>query len=207
MFEQVLGEPTQSLLAGLSGLSEMRSFYLGGGTALALHWGHRRSEDLDWFSSTEFDPSSLARRLGELGPIRATKVTAASWTGMVAGVEVGFYHYPYLVLAPFESFRGLLVGSPQDILCMKLAAIASRAAKRDYVDIFFGLKTGVSLRTLLDWMAKKYSNADYSEYHLVRSLVYFDEVEEQPMPEMLQSADWMHIRSFLQDEVRKLRIV
>lgn len=36
----------------LAGQPFMRSFYLAGGTALALQIGHRISKDLDWFSPT-----------------------------------------------------------------------------------------------------------------------------------------------------------
>src|SRR6266542_3121408 len=38
-------------------------FVLYGGTGLALHLGHRVSEDFDFFSSAAFDPARLQARL------------------------------------------------------------------------------------------------------------------------------------------------
>jgi hypothetical protein len=39
-------------------------FYLGGGTAVALQLGHRRSVDFDWFTSAHLtDPLRLAASL------------------------------------------------------------------------------------------------------------------------------------------------
>jgi len=50
MFRAILPPAQQAVLERLSGLDEVRSFYLAGGTALALQLGHRRSVDLDFFS-------------------------------------------------------------------------------------------------------------------------------------------------------------
>ena len=150
------------------------------------------------------DPAMLAKHLAALGSICVTKETVGSLSGLVSNVELGFYHYPYSLLEPIESFRGFSVASWKDILCMKMTAVGSRAAKRDYVDIYFGLKAGLSLRQLLDLVKRKFGAVEYSEYHLVRSLIYFDEVEDEPMPEMLQSIEWPQVRSFLHAEVRRL---
>ena len=87
---------------------------------------------------------------------------------------------------------------------MKLAAIGQSAAKRDYVDLFFGLQEGLSLRELLDSMKRKYASVDYSEYHLVRSLAYFDEVEAEPMPTLLADVSWEQICAALHEEIRSL---
>lgn len=36
-----------------------KGFYLAGGTALAIHYGHRISVDLDWFSPEPFEDGML----------------------------------------------------------------------------------------------------------------------------------------------------
>ena len=87
---------------------------------------------------------------------------------------------------------------------MKLVALSQRAAKRDYVDISVGLQSGLTLRELLDLMKRKYAGVDYSEYHFVRSLTFFDDVEKDPMPYMFAPLSWEAVRSFLCEEVRRL---
>ncbi len=43
-----------------------------GGTALAVHLRHRRSDDLDLFTSHVFDPDPLHAALGARGDFRLT---------------------------------------------------------------------------------------------------------------------------------------
>lgn len=53
-------------LAGLAALPALKTFYLAGGTALALYWGHRTSVDLDFFSHDRVDEDVLLGRLNAL---------------------------------------------------------------------------------------------------------------------------------------------
>ena len=57
MFRDILTESQQALLELLSRIVEVRTFYLAGGTALALHLGHRRSHGI------HVDPYHLLRSL------------------------------------------------------------------------------------------------------------------------------------------------
>lgn len=204
MFEQVLAQPTQSLLERLSAAPVAETFYLAGGTGLALQLGHRMSQDLDWFCREEFDGVSLATELRRIGTVQVTEQKPGTLVAAVDKIEVGFYRYDYPQLLPLVSYGGNTVAAWQDILCMKLAAIGQRSAKRDYVDIYFGVQEGLSLRELFDLMKKKYGGVEFSEYHLVRSLIYFDEVESEPMPRMLKSIEWEDIKRTLERQVREL---
>ncbi len=47
MFEKILSPAAINVIETLS--ADLDSFYLAGGTALALQLGHRRSDDLDFF--------------------------------------------------------------------------------------------------------------------------------------------------------------
>ena len=54
---EVLGIRQLRVVTQLGPLLTRRGFYLAGGTALALHLGHRYSVDLDWFTAEPFaDP-------------------------------------------------------------------------------------------------------------------------------------------------------
>lgn len=61
------------LLSRLTQAPALDGFHLGDGTSLALRYGHRLSVDLDFFSTSPFDPQDLAVRLDlpestEVGP-------------------------------------------------------------------------------------------------------------------------------------------
>jgi hypothetical protein len=52
---EILPEPTKNLLGKFGEDDLPEKSCLGGGTAIALHIGHRQSVDLDWFTAQEFD--------------------------------------------------------------------------------------------------------------------------------------------------------
>ena len=61
--ETVSGEQLEAIRLLAPPLTK-RQMYLAGGTSVALQLGHRRSVDLDWFSSQPIaDPMALARDL------------------------------------------------------------------------------------------------------------------------------------------------
>ena len=62
MFGKVLPRTTQANLGMLSQIEEIKQAYLAGGTALALHLGHRESKDLDFFTQHEFESSTLLQK-------------------------------------------------------------------------------------------------------------------------------------------------
>lgn len=57
----------QRVLAEIGPFLSERGFYLAGGTAVALHLGHRRSVDLDWFAPEFPDLERLADDLQRQG--------------------------------------------------------------------------------------------------------------------------------------------
>ncbi|MFQ5657921.1 MAG: nucleotidyl transferase AbiEii/AbiGii toxin family protein, partial [Candidatus Methylomirabilales bacterium] len=67
MHPEVLPLRARRLCGKLMRLPALRPFYLAGGTGLALHLGHRRSEDLDFFSRRAFHPSALPQALETVG--------------------------------------------------------------------------------------------------------------------------------------------
>ena len=66
--EEILTERQREALRLLGAKATERDFYLAGGTAIALHLGHRRSVDFDWFLSERMeDPLRLSGELQEEG--------------------------------------------------------------------------------------------------------------------------------------------
>ena len=57
MHTETLSENTRIVLGKIASVA--RPFYLAGGTALALQFGHRISVDLDFFSQDSFSVSML----------------------------------------------------------------------------------------------------------------------------------------------------
>ena len=59
MHPRVLGKPAWELVRGLVRSEVLEGWTLCGGTGVALQFGHRISEDLDFFRSGDFDVDAL----------------------------------------------------------------------------------------------------------------------------------------------------
>jgi hypothetical protein len=86
---------------------------------------------------------------------------------------------------------------------MKLSAIASRGTKRDFVDLYV-LAQQYGLDQLLIWFQKKYVQTNYSMVHVLKSLAYFEEAEQDPMPDMLVPLSWDEVKQFFTHEAARL---
>lgn len=186
----------------------IKSFYLAGGTGCALHIGHRRSQDFDLFSPVDFDIYALQNALRNLGDFVADYSDAGTLVGRLNGTKIGLFHYAYPLLEPTEDFLGVRVGSLVDIGCMKIDAISSRGTKRDFVDIFFVHKSlGLDLKALFAHFERKYGPTGFNRHHVLKSLVYFEDADKEPEPEMLADFSWAETKRFFIESIGIFRPV
>jgi hypothetical protein len=192
---EILARQQQKVLAQLGPLLTQRGFYLAGGTAVALHLGHRRSVDLDWFTAEALsDTMRLAQDLREQGiPFVAGMAAPGTLHGTIRGVRVSLLEYRYPLLAALRPWRGgsRIAGRP-DLAAMKLAAVAQRGAKKDFVDVYALGHGRCSLRQMLRWYQEKYAVHDVA--HLLYSLAYFDDADAERMPRLLWDVQWRTIK-------------
>ena len=198
-------DPVQrQVLASLAPLVRDRGYYLAGGTAIALRLGHRKSVDLDWFTSDRIgEPLQLAAAIREAGmPFETSQVDRGTLHGALSGLRLTFLEFSYPLLQPLDSWPecDCPVASPDDLAAMKLSAIAQRGARKDFVDIFgLGLRH-LSLPEMLESYQRRFGIQDIA--HVLYSLTYFDDAEAEPMPPMLWEVDWDAVRSAIGDWVR-----
>lgn len=185
--------------------SFLSSFYLSGGTALSLHLGHRESEDLDFFNQASFNPYKLEREIIRYGTLSQTELAEGTLNTFLNSVKLQFLEYPYPLLEPTINWKGIKLSSIIDIACTKLQTISMRGSKKDFVDLYFLLKE-YSLADLIAATEKKYILSDYSQTHIIKSLVYFTDANEQPMPRMHTKADWTEIKNSLVKAVKSLSL-
>lgn len=171
----------------------LSDFYLSGGTALALQIGHRESEDLDFFTQTEFKPVSFQPSLAAFGPLEQTEIAQGTLNTFINGVQLQLLKYPYQLLEDTLNFEGIQLSSVLDIACTKLLTVSSRGSKKDFIDLFF-LFEKYSLNELIHSVEKKYQGIDYSIPHILKSLVYFETAETEPMPRMHKTVEWDQVK-------------
>jgi hypothetical protein len=197
-----LPKAQQELLARLSRAEWTAFFYLAGGTALALHIGHRRSIDFDFFSATEFDQSKLGNRLAAMGKVMRLAESEGTLHCTLDGIKLSFFHYPHPLCRAIE-WQKLHIASILDIAVMKLEAIAGRGNKKDFVDLYFILQR-FNLTELLQKHEQKYGPDWSNRYHLLKSLIYFADAEQDPMPELLQPVSWLTVKETISRSVQRI---
>ena len=196
----------RSILMGFAKSDLSREFYLGGGTALALHLGHRLSVDLDFFSGTQQDipalKEALRRALKEFSPI----LSDSSWGNLVYLVEdvrVGFYGYGYEMVNPLLQAEGMALASLEDIGLMKLDALLSRASRKDFHDLY-AICQRISLRKLLDLAPRKYSSVRDFEAQVARHMVLFERAEaESPLP-LIEQVEWDVVKAWFRKQAKEI---
>jgi hypothetical protein len=200
---EVITASTEGALRTLVDANWLDRFYLAGGTGLALQFGHRLSRDLDFFAADLFDEDSLLQRLQALADFSLVAKSPHTLHAAIQGSKVSFLGYAYPVLFPFAQFLQVSVADPRDIACMKISAIASRGMKRDFVDLYVSAQR-FGLTNLLQWFDRKYAQARHNRLHILKSLIFFDDAERDPMPHMLVPLDWDEVKQFFRCDVPQL---
>jgi predicted nucleotidyltransferase component of viral defense system len=193
MYEEVFHKKTKLVFGQIAENKFINNFYLAGGTALALQFGHRKSIDLDWFSPKPFSTKKIKESLKKIGELEVDSEQKDTLNCRLNGVKLSFFEYPYKVLFPFIEYSGINVANFKDIACMKLDAISSRGSKKDFIDLYFLLKE-ISLDEILNLFDQKYKEIKYNKMHLLKSLTYFEEAEEEPMPKMIKEVKWGNVK-------------
>jgi len=193
---------TRKLLIELGNSGITRNFYLSGGTALALYYGHRQSDDLDYFSKDDFDPALLMQKLEIFGKVSQILIDKGTLNCVINHVKLQFLHYPYPLIAPFKEIESTNISSIEDLACTKIITISSRGSKKDFIDIWEILKN-ITIAELFSLVEKKYKNLDFNQIHLLKSLSYFEDADSQPMPKMnSNSITWEEIKKEIMNKVK-----
>ncbi|MSP60848.1 MAG: hypothetical protein EXR72_10995 [Myxococcales bacterium] len=176
-------------------------FYLAGGSALAWHLRHRRSNDLDFFSLTPSVGLEGVRR-GLAHGIPAAVALSSSDVAMkvrLGDTMVDFVSYPYPPLdAPRVGPRGFPVAGVRDLAAMKVATIASRGLRRDFWDLFAILDgPRMTLQDAVESYRARFGLTEAASYHVMRALTFFEDAERDPLwPQGLTSRKWASIKRF-----------
>ena len=116
-------------------------------------------------------------------------------------VKIQLLYYPYSLIEQLIPWNGIHLSSVIDIACTKLMTISMRGSKKDFIDLNFILQQ-ISLQDLFVRLEKKYTGVDYNYPHILKSLVYFDDADNQPMPRMHKDVTWETIKEGLMKEVK-----
>jgi hypothetical protein len=204
-----LAEEQRRALDRLSTSAASTGFYLAGGTAVAMHCGHRRSLDLGLFSlAPDADLDAAERWITKVFE-RCEVITRsdAALQLVCDGARIDLVRYPYAPLeAPELREGGILLARLRDLGTMKLAAIARRGLRRDFWDLFAILEIGgQDLAALTRDYVTKFGVRENDLYHVAKALTFFDDAERDPaLPAGMTPALWASIKDFFRRQAPRL---
>ncbi len=198
-FSAVRPPSTLAILRTLMGIESLNHFFLVGGTALALHIGHRVSVDLDLFTQDEFYCGDILEDLEKRFHYTIVKKQEKNLMMVYLSdpefpdqpVKVDFLRYPAKIIDKVIHENNLRVLSLKDIIPMKLAAISGRGAKKDFYDIYH-LLDFYSLSRMMDFFSEKYPNT--AHFQVLKSLLYFTDAENDLDPISLKNVFWNDVK-------------
>jgi hypothetical protein len=166
-----------------------RGFVLYGGTALALRFEHRRSEDFDFFSNQPFaadeleaeapflrgavrlqsSPNTLVYRVDRGGPVNVS---------FFGGLTLRRVRDPETVEGP----PALRVASPLDLAATKVKVVQDRALSKDYLDVSQLLEQGIGLGDALG-AARAVYGPGFNPLPSLKALCYFGDGDLVSLPQ------------------------
>jgi hypothetical protein len=190
---------TLGLIKNIQNIELFSQTRLVGGTSLALQFGHRESVDIDLFGSIPSEHNEIKSALNVVGEVETITISKNIHIFSVTGIKVDIVNYPFIWLTPPIKTDGVILAEVSDIAAMKLAAVTGRGSKKDFIDLYFILKR-YSLKEILSFYAQKYNEA--SEFLVLKSLVWFADAENEPMPKMNEEIRWNDVKSVIRKEVK-----
>ena len=175
MHKEVFTSAQLKLLAIVKMFS--KKFGLAGGSAVALHLGHRESIDFDLFSFEEFSNYSIKTKVARTTTIDTVLVNKkGEYTFLIDGVKFTFFQFPYRINFS-ESLDGIV--KLPDILtlaAMKAFALGRRAKWKDYVDLYFILKANHTVSEITEKGVEIFGN-EFNEKIFRTQLAYFKDID------------------------------
>jgi hypothetical protein len=173
------------LIRKLQEKTYLEEFYLVGGTGLALQIGHRKSDDIGFFTNNDFDNNRVLEKLEEDFEYQADQVEKNTIKGTIHGIKVDLLTHKYTLLDQIQNLEKIRIVSIKDIAAMKVNAVSNDGTRiKDFIDIYYLLET-YSIEDILTFFSKKYTLRN--SLHALKSLTCFEEVNLSDWPDIIRN--------------------
>lgn len=147
MHIEILSENQKSLLGLVANFK--KEYYLVGGTAIALQIGHRQSIDFDLFKVSTINRKKILDTIIQSKANYKVNYSSSEQLNVtVEGVKFTFFQYPYLIphQTKFENY--VTMPNLLDLAAMKAFALGRRSKWKDYVDLYFLIKSHFTIEQI-----------------------------------------------------------
>ncbi len=182
-------------------------YCLVGGTAIALHIGHRRSIDFDLFKYSMLKHKDILSKVSASGySYSITRRVEEQMNILIHGVKFTFFEYPFKIEVKYTFEDNIRVPGLLDLSAMKAYALGRRSKWKDYVDLYFILKNYYSIEQISDRANEIYDQL-FSEKLFRAQLCYFDDIDHtEQIDYIVTPVSGDEIKSFLTDKATQINI-
>lgn len=196
MHKEILNQNQVELLNLIADFK--REFYLVGGTAIALHIGHRRSIDFDLFKSKSIHSSKIIAKIKSQNiHYIITRNVSEQLNLIISDVKFTFFEYPYPIEPKIKFENYIKLPTLIDLAAMKAFALGRRSKWKDYVDLYFIIKNDYTIKEICV-RAVSIFEQQFSEKLFRAQLTYFKDIDYTEAVEYLvEPIDEEEIKNFL----------
>ncbi len=191
------------LLKMIDGCDFLDKYVLVGGSALSMHLCHRKSEDLDFFTYDDsFDKQKIFAYIQTFKNKEIINQTDEQVDALLDGVKVTFFNAQWGFLKPIK-IKKFNLSSLESIATMKINVLFLRAKYRDYYDIYFLVKRGMSLRKIFACSLDVLESINFKLFSV--ALLYTDDIEDDNI-EYLEPKEVVSkekIRVFFEEKINR----
>lgn len=179
------------------------TWYLAGGTALALQTGNRRSVDLDFFcEANDFDNAELLQKFVAVPDWQVSMDRKNTIYGALFKAKISFIAYPFFVPKQKPHQYGTVrILDKLDVAVMKIIAVSQRGKKRDFFDLYWCAHNIEPLENIIKRLKTQYPSIAHNYHHILKALLYFEDAESDPEPEIYFDASWKQVKKFFNKEI------
>jgi predicted nucleotidyltransferase component of viral defense system len=182
LHREILNSKQVELLPLISAFK--REYYLVGGTAIALHFGHRRSVDFDLFKFSQINHNrNIDKLIKSKFDYKITRRVYEQMNVEINSVKLTFFQYPFDIKPTIGFDKIIKMPSLLDLAAMKAYALGRRAKWKDYVDLYF-ISEKYSLKEISDRAEVLFADL-FSEKLFRSQLSYFDDIDYSEEVEFL----------------------
>ena len=191
------------LLKMIESCDFLDKYVLVGGSALSLHLCHRKSEDLDFFTYEDsFDKGEIFAYIQTFKNKEILNQTQSQVDVLLDGVKVTFFNAQWRFLKPMK-IQKFNLSSLDAIAAMKINVLFLRAKYRDYYDIYFLAKSGMSLRKIFACGLEVLDGINFKLFSV--ALLYTDDIEDDNIEylEPVEIVSKEKIRTFFETRLNR----
>ncbi len=201
MFEDVISREAMELVPRIkNGLS---GFYLAGGTGLALQLGHRKSEDLDFFSPKSFDAQAIS---DYIKPEKISTIQRDTLHCLKNGIKLTFLLYDIVLTRQTILWNGIKIAAWEDIVAEKFKTLSQRGAKKDFYDIYAAIILKATIPEICSCFINRFKGSGINFYHVLKNLVYFKDAEREPDPILVSNDkewEWENVKRYFEKHIKE----